>query len=982
MDNKKSKKKRMSNKKFKRFMIIILSIVFVLTLAVNILINIFSGHADLFLGRGEVIITQVEGTENWDSEYYKSDFSSGTELSEAAYNLVESIEEEGIVLLKNNGILPLKTSASDKTRVTLFGRDSADPVYGGSGSGSVDLSSVVDFKSAMENADFIINEIVYDILLDYASYSKGINQFGAVYKKYDNPKANIIMDKPEESTYFIGEMPSAYYTPEAVASFAEYNDAAIIMFGRGGGEGGDLTKDMNGFDENYTYGQHQLELNMDEKDILELAKANFDAVIVIINSSSAMELGNLENDEEIDAVLWIGSPGQNGFNAVGKVIQGSITPSGRTADLYARDFTADPAFVNFGHYQYENIDKSNAIGSGYFVQYEEGLYYGYRFYETASAEDFIDYKEAVVYPFGYGLSYTEFSWEITGQEAGEINGEISVNVKVTNIGNTYSGKDVVQLYFSPPYYEGGIEKPEIVLGDFVKTGELAPGESETVTLVLSAEDMASYDYKNSKAYVLEAGDYRILLQTDSHNIKEGLDEIIYTVDKTIVYSGNNHRSSDFSEVTNRFDDVSVLFTDEKKEGYITNLSRSDFAGTFPTAPEEDDFIATDDIIAGYKPYSAGEHTGESIKMPVTGRESGVLLINLRGLDFDDGLWQALLDELKPEEIAAIVNNSAYNTAAIESISKPATVDLDGPAGINAFMGNIHGTSFPSAVVIASAFNKELAYNMGKMIGNEGLEYGVSGWYAPAVNLHRSPFAGRNFEYYSEDPVLSGKIGAAVISGAADKGVYSFVKHYALNDQETNRNNSGGISTWANEQVIREIYLKPFEIIVKTAKTNIKFISDEKGTVTEKEMNACTAIMSSFNRIGSIWAGGSYPLMQTVLRDEWGFRGIVISDFNLYPYMYIDQGMMAGTDINCTFESLKSIEDTASATAVSYLRKIAHRLLYTVVNSNSMNGIVPGSTISYTMAPWKIGLIITDIIITVLLILGVFYTMHRLKKEQL
>ncbi|MDC7125795.1 MAG: glycoside hydrolase family 3 N-terminal domain-containing protein, partial [Spirochaetales bacterium] len=329
--------------------------------------------------------------------------------------------------------------------------------------------------------------------------------------------------------------------------------------------------------------------------------------------------------------------------------------------------------------------------------------------------------------------------------------------------------------------------------------------------------------------------------------------------------------------------------------------------------------------------------------------------------------------------ASIVNDSAYKTSAIESIGKPETIDLDGPAGISAFMGDIHGTAFPSAVIIASTFSKDMAYKMGTMVGNEGLEYGVSGWYAPAVNIHRSPFAGRNFEYYSEDPVLSGKIGTEAVSGAASKGVYSYVKHYALNDQETNRNNDG-VATWANEQTIREIYLKPFEMVTKDAKTKIQYISDHQGTVSEKEIMATTAFMSSFNRIGSVWTGGSYPLMQTVLRDEWGFKGCVITDFNLYPHMYVNQAMAAGSDINITFAAMKPIEDIESPTAVTQLRTIAHRLLYMVVNSNAMNGIVPGSSISYTMAPWRIGLIIADIIIGLIVIGGILLYMKKKKTK--
>jgi len=954
-----------AKKKNLRRWIIAMSVTAVLTVGINIGLNVFSAHADIYLGRGKAIISRAEGTESWPKEYYKKDYASLVDLKTAAGNLVERIESEGLVLLKNNGTLPLDTG-SGGLRVTLMGRDAADPVYGGSGSGSVDLSSVVDFRTAMESRGFTVNDTVYAELLKFASFVNRKNASGASIRVYDNPRANIAMDRPGSSTYFIGEMPVSGYSAASLASFKKYGDAAIVMIGRGGGEGGDLAQNMKGFDDNYTPGQHQLELNKDEKDLLVLAKNNFEKVVVVINSSAAMELGILEDDPLIDAVLWIGSPGQTGFNAVADALKGTVNPSGRTVDIYAADFTKDPTFVNFGDFRYRNIHGGNAIGNGYFVQYEEGLYFGYRYYETAATEGFIEYEKAVVYPFGHGLSYTTFDWEIVSKELGGTDGRVGMRVRVTNTGKV-AGKDVVQLYYSPPYTKGGIEKPAVVLGDFAKTKVLDPGESEELTLGLNVEDMASYDYKNERAYVLEKGDYRIRVQSNSHTPRDGLAETVYNVKATVVYGGNGRRLSDKSGVTNRFDDVSALFVDKPETGKITALSRADFAGTFPTAPKGKDLEANDAILADFQPYKAAEHLTSGAKKPVTGAENGLQLIDMRGREFDDPAWDAFLDQVKPEDISGIVVNSAYATAAIPSIGKPATVDLDGPAGISAFMGDIHGTAFPSAVVIASTCNTDLAREMGLMIGNEGIEYGVHGWYAPAVNLHRSPFAGRNFEYYSEDPFLSGKLATAVVSGAAEKGVYAFIKHYALNDQETNRNNNG-VATWANEQVIREIYLKPFEMVVKNARVTVKYISDRNGTLSEKEIHACTALMSSFNRIGSVWTGGSIPLMQNVLRNEWGFEGVVISDFNLYPHMFVNQGLAAGTDYNITFSSMKSIEDETSPTAVNYLRRTAHRLLYTIAHSNAMNGLVPGTTVTYTPAPWKIGLIILDIMVAALLVL--------------
>lgn len=908
-------------------------------IAFNIAAQIFSGYIDLFLGRGEAIIIKTEGTDAWDSDYYTLDYDGKKDLLQAANALVEEIEGEGIVLLKNNGTLPLKNGAS----VTLMGRDAADPVYGGSGSGAVKLDSVVNLKDGMQNAGFKVNETVYNLLADFAATAG---------------KTAIAMDKPEDNVFTIGEMPVSGYTQEALNSFAQYRDAAIVMLGRGGGEGGDLTKDMKGWDNNYTDGQHQLELNHDEKQAIALAKEKFDTVVVIINSSNAMELGELEADADIDAILWIGAPGQTGFNAVGNVLSGAVNPSGKLPDIYPTDFTKDPTFVNFGSYQYSNINASNSGGNGYFVQYEEGIYIGYKYYETAAAEGFIDYDSAVVYPFGYGLSYTDFAWEMADKRMGEVDGSIEIDVKVTNTGSV-AGKEVVQLYYSAPYTKGGIEKSAVVLGDFAKTQQLAPGESETVTLALAVEDMASYDYITSKAYVLEAGDYGLALQTDSHNVKDGCEPIAYTVGKTVVYDGDDHRASDQTTVTNQFDDVSA----ELK----TVMSRADFAGTFPTAPGGDDMVASEAVVAAFAPYKAADHIDAEAEKPTTGDKNGLSLIDLRGAAYDDPTWELLLDQLKPDEMEEMLINGAYNNAALKSVAKPAAVDYDGPSGLNSYMTSLSCTAYPCEPIVAATFNTDLARAMGEMVGNEGLANKVNGWYAPAVNMHRSQFAGRNFEYYSEDPLLSGKMGAACVEGTASKGMYAYLKHFVLNDQETNRVNNG-VATFATEQAMREIYLKPFEYIVKNATQTVKYISDSEGTVSETEMKACTALMSCFNRVGGVWGGGSEALMQTVLRDEWGFEGAVITDFNLYSYMYADQGIAAGSDLMLTYSSMKSFEDTKSATAVANMRQATKNILYTIANSNAMNGIVPGSIITYTKAPWQTGLLIFNTVFGVVWVL--------------
>jgi len=949
------------DKKFVTAMTGILALILVLAVTVNILMNVFSGYVDLYLGRGEMIVTKTEGSEDWDSEYYPLDYDGKKGVKAAADALVEAIEGEGVVLLKNNGALPLAAPA----KVTLLGRGAADPIYGGSGSGSVKLDTVVDLRAGLENAGYSVNDTVYALLSDFAAYTEEATAIGT-NRVYTNPRGIIAMDKPEASSYYIGEMPVENYDG-AVSSFSAYGDAAIVVIGRGGGEGGDLTRDMKGWDDNYAAGQHQLELNQDEKDMLALAEQHFDKVIVLINASTPMELGILEDDGNVDAILWIGSPGQTGFNAVGRALSGEVNPSGRTADIYPADFTKDPTFVNFGDYRYSNLD-------GTFVQYEEGIYVGYRYYETAAAEGFIDYDQAVVYPFGYGLSYTTFDWEIVSSATGGADGEITVDVKVTNTGSA-AGKEVVQLYYSAPYTPGGIEKSAIVLADFAKTGLLGPGDSETVTLTLPVEDMASYDYKNARAYVLEAGSYTVTVQTDSHTVKEGCAPIQYSVSRDIVYSGDNHRASDRTAVTNQFDDVSALFTDTPAEGRALNMSRADFAGTFPTAPTAADMVADEATIQGYQPWSAKDHEDPEAQAPTTGAENGLSLIDLRGLAYDDPSWELMLDQLSVKDMAKLVLNGMYATAALSSVGKPATVEFDGPAGISSYMTSLSCTSYPSEVVIASTFNTDLVYEMGVMVGNEGLANKVNGWYAPAMNLHRSPFAGRNFEYYSEDPLLSGKMGAACVSGASSKGVYCTIKHFAVNDQETNRVNNG-VSSWVNEQAMRELYLKPFEYTVKNAPQTIRAITDETGTVSEIAMAGCTAVMSSYNRLGGVWAGGSRALLQNVLRGEWGFEGLVITDFDLYDYMYPDQAIAAGSDLILSTDAMKSLEDTSSATAAVHLRKASHNILYTVAHSSAMNGIAPGTIISYTTAPWVTGLMIADAVVGLLLCAGVVWIVVR------
>ena len=982
-----SKNKKMSNKLFLGIWIPVLAVTTGIVVGANVAAGIYSAALDFTFGKGDVIKTPLEGTEDWNKNYYSQSFDSSAKSRKNGEEKVEDICNEGIVMLKNDGTLPLSTSGE----ITLLGRGSVDPIYGGSGSGNVDTTTCANPKSGLEKAGFSIDSDAYKFFQDnVASYDK----------------ANIVMDKYDQSYFFIGEIPSSKYSFKVKNS-----NAAVVFISRAGGEGGDLSTDLirdsktsaaqkkindnaNTASEvnNYSEGQHQLELSKEEKDMITFAENNYSKVVVVVNSSNVMELGELNNDEKVNGIFWVGSMGSTGFNSLGNILSGKVNPSGHTPDIYPIDLTKDPTFKNFGMNgvnTYEGISNSNDILVGdnnvyaaHFVQYEEGIYVGYRYYETAAKEGYINYDTSVVYPFGYGLSYTTFSKEIVSSST--FGDDVSVEVKVTNTGNK-EGKEVVQLYYSAPYTKGGIEKSSTVLGDFTKTKTLKAGESETVKLTIKKEDMASYDYKNEKAYVLDKGEYVYQIKENSHEISKDSSgknlEFKSNEEKKVFKDG---KSSDKTAVTNQFDDVSAIFNDTEQKGYALNMSRSDFKNTFPTEPTSDD--ANVDISlgeygtirSGLKPYENKNDSNDV--MPTTGASNGLSLIDLRGIDYDDKSWDLLLDQLTDKEYkdsTTYLANNAYNTAEMVSVGKPATIDHDGPQGFSVLFGaKPDACAYMSEPLLAATFNVDLAKQMGTAVGEEALALGYHGWYGPAMNTHRSAFAGRNFEYYSEDGVLSGKIASGVVSGAADKGVFAYIKHFALNDQEYMRTTN--LCTWANEQAIREIYLKPFEICVKNAKTTINYISDENGTMSSKEINATTAMMSSFNRIGTTWAGGYKNLMTNVLRDEWNFHGAVISDFNLYGYMPSDQGMRAGTDMQLTWN--KNFTDTDSATSRIALRNAYHNLFYMVANSNAMQGIAPGTIISYTLSGWQIGLISGTVVLSTAITAGVVWVIYRTIKN--
>jgi len=951
----------MTKKKYLSIWIPVLSIITVLVLVANVAANAFDSFLDHYLGGNPYEIITVEGAENWDTEYYKQTYATKEEATKAAEEMVTKIAGEGIVLMKNNGALPLATSET----ISLLGRYAADPVYGGSGSGTVDPSTCFDFYKGIADAGFTINDTAYNWIKDnYSNY----------------PKANIVMDNPAESSYYIGEIPFANYSAEAQSSIA--GTTAVIVLGRGGGEGGDLSRDLLGTlnsgvssvftaneeTANYVEGQHQLELTKEEKDLIAAAKASCDKVVVVLNVSTSMEIGPLMSGEyEVDAILQAGSIGSTGARGLGQILSGEVNPSGRTVDLWAADFTKDPVFGNFGGNQYTDISGYyTAQGDkAYFVEYEEGIYIGYRYHETAYVEaeagnyPGYNYDEAVVLPFGYGLSYTTF--EQTLDSVVVEDGVVKATVTVKNTGSV-AGKDVVQMYYTAPYTPGGLEKSAVVLGNFAKTGILEPNATQTVTIEWEVYDMASYD-SSKAAYVLDAGDYVISLRNNSHDViaeeTVALDAETYTEDNATG-----------AAIVNQFPELDAYMA-----ANCDTLSRADFAGTWPTAGEDKTAASVGVELVVYDPAKA---VNPDDKMPTTGAQNGLQLIDMRGLEYNDPQWELLLDQLTVDEMVAVINDGAYNTAEIASISKPVTSDPDGPQGFTSLMGSTGNCAYCSEYLMAQTWNQELMYEMGVMIGEEALASGYNGWYAPAMNTHRSPFAGRNFEYYSEDGVLGGKLAAATVSGAASKGCYAYIKHYALNDMESYR--TSHVCTWATEQTVREIYLKPFELAIKDSTNEIKYIADAEGTVATRTISGCTAVMSSFNYIGNTWAGGHKGLCTGVLRDEWGFEGFVITDFNLYDYMHKNQGIYAGTDHMLTYSAWSGpIPDTTSATAVLAMRNSIKNILYTVVNSNAMNNVAPGTVFEYKLATWQIALYAVSALLMLFVVVKAIHCVIFVKK---
>lgn len=922
------------------------------------------------------------------AQYYK--MSEGiTDKQSALKNanaVNEKICEEGFVLLKNDGSLPLAADA----KISVFGMNSVDMVYGGSGSAAKDSSDSIDLYKSLESASISYNPKLKSFYDDKKSSGKG------------RPKSPAMGDVV--TGFATGELALSEYGGGVSSYVGEYDDAALVVISRIGGEGYDLPVTSVNTAGRSNPDDHYLELDDNEKALLaELCKEGsaFDNVIVIINCATSMELGFLKDGtygERLKGAIWIGTTGGTGMKALGKILKGEVNPSGRLVDTYAVDFTKAPSYQNFstnlvnggaGNRYYINGTAQDA----YFVDYEEGIYVGYRYYETRGFGDEEWYSQNVVFPFGYGKSYTDFEWtlgeiklgdEVIGDgytlTSADMDKSLKITVKVKNIGD-FAGKDVVQLYYSPQYVEGGIEKSHVVLGAFAKTAELTPNGTGEVTLEMKVRDMASYDYSKNGNYVLDKGEYNIYIGENAHQSwTESKLNFSLNIAESVIFNSDGKTGN---SVENVFADVSAHIK--------TYLSRNAWAETFPTVPKEEDVNVDKELIEALsmeayigsgiqtdigKPWYAARSPRQKRKQQ-TYDTTQVKLYELIGKDYNDQLWDKLLNQLTYEEMAYLIGTGNFNTAAMPNIDKPKTTDPDGPAGFTNFMTVIDSTAtvydtcfYASECVIGATYNVELAELMGEAVGNEALagnERGdgrtYSGWYAPAVNIHRSPFGGRDWEYYSEDGLLAGKMAAGVIRAAKAKGVYTYIKHFALNEQETNRDTTGLI-TWANEQAIREIYLKPFEIAVKEGGSN--------------------AMMSSFNRIGTVWAGGSYELLTKILRKEWGFEGMVITDYSTSTYMYTDQMIRAGGDLVLMQDKNPSLSGTLMTSShKTALRNATKNILFTVANSNAMNGMGEGIIYTYAMPYWKIFLICIDCAVVVALgIWGFFAIRKALKKDKL
>ena len=952
-------KKKMSNVVFRTVTAPAIALLVAVPSILTLTANEYSASLDFALGRGEKHISKIEGISEDKLKFYDRNYKTAEESRLAARDVAQQVEEKGAVLLKNdNDALPIQKGS----KVTPFGYHYVAPMYGGSGSANIDSSDAYVITAEQSLTEYFdVNKTVVDRM------------------KASTP-IKMVYDDGNEPTN-LNEYDGAIYNglEESVKG-----TTGIIYLARPGTEGYDLNSTVP-----YEDGtKNQLELTTHEKKMIEFAKNNCDKVVVLVISPTTVMINELENDPKINAIIWAGLPGAGGYKALARILDGEVNPSGKTRDIWYADFYNDPTYNNRITTNYLNpVDN----GPSCFMNYAEGIYTGYRYYETRYAVDnkfnvfgeTKGYDEAVIYPFGYGLNYEDGKVKQEFTKLSYDDGLVKVEGKIINE-SSIDVEEVVQIYYGAPYSDGGIEKSAKNLVAFDKY-KVQSGSSYDFMITFEDEEMASYDYKkiytNTGSYVLEAGDYNIYLGQDSHN---SFGEKTLNVKETKVYSNeaklgkaSGKRKSDTTISTNLFDDLNTF----EKDKEFSTMSRKDFTATFPKENTPKAFSEELKKILtrlDYKNNSIfGDNEGSLLykdKDPESNLKNNLTLSDLRGKDYDDPAWDDLLNQLDytSDEIPGALTYALYQTSKITSIGKVETNDNDGTVGLTANWGGnqdlaeqfgsktskVTSCCYPSCNIQASTFDVDLMKKMGEMIGEESLTNNISGWYAPGLNLHRTPFGGRNFEYYSEDPVLSGEIGAATVSGAFGKGgLYAYIKHFALNETDMNRSS---VAVFANEQVARELYFKSFEICVKKAKADIKYYDKDTDSIATKTVKASRGLMTSMNYIGVTSPTNSYPLLTNLLRGEWGFEGMVETDFTSGTYKSKDIGYRVGNDLWMSMKTAKL--DLSTPTAKWAARNAIHNICYVVVNSNAYDRTAPGGYVYYDMSPWQIALISVDVVL--------------------
>ena len=1024
----KKKRKKLSAKAFTAVLTPLLAVLLVFSVVLSV---VTTSSFDLVLRDifGETKLQTSGAPEGVDAEYYTRDITDSAELQAAEQAYTRKAGAEGFVLLYNNTENGKGLPVAAGSKLSLFSASSVDLLAGGTGSGVSTISS--DMRTALTEQGFSVNESLWKFYSDnHSIYTRG---------------GGAIMYGGAED-WSINEAPISAI-PDAAKQEAE-GTIPVFFIARTGGEGRDLGRYMGDWtDIEEDKDKHYLEPDSVELGVIQYLNDNFDNVILVVNTNNAFELGWVKDYENITAVLWAPGAGGDTCRSIADVLSGNVNPSGHLVDTFAYDAFSSPAMQNMGDMMLVNNGQDVEAG----VFYDEGIYVGYKYYETryfdkmleqGNAGDY-DYSQVVQYPFGYGLSYTTFAWSDFTMSDMDDNGDIQIQVTVTNTGDV-TGRDVVQVYLNAPYTEydrtNHIEKSSVSLVGFEKTGDLEPGASETLTITVNQKDFISYDDVMAKTYILEAGDYLLTAAPNAHAANNNFlayagrenDGLFGTPDPdfvgkwTYTYMDNNgvdnktySVSSTGTAITNQFDHASY---DEltPRDQYLT---RQDWVGTFPATHGNQDsqrkspfsekngytweVEVSDTIRDAIKAKGAGASLNpmteeEAASMAgVYGQDGDLELIDFRGRDFDEveaeGGWDALIDQMEAAELETIIRNGGYQTLMSVNMGKPRAIDFDGPSGLNE--GGVthepYSITYPCATNLAASWDRENSYLHGYYVGEDALaadgNWGdhayigiISGWYAPAMNIHRTPFAGRNFEYYSEDGFMSGELALQAATACAEKGVYAYIKHFALNDQEDHRSH---VATFSNEQAIREIYLKPFQTCIEDRPMTTIMVQQydevtDSFTRTEAEIPAVMGVMSSFNRIGCTWAGGDYHLLTSVLRNEWGFDGTVITDYDGGGVMDTEQCIRAGGDLKLTGFEVDAPLDATNPATQYFARQAIKHILYTTVNSNAMNGIVHGVAVeALPFANYYIILIVENVVAAALIIWGVVAIVRRWKKEK-